>query len=170
MLKAIVLPGITLLASAGVSLGMPAAPSPAERRFVLDAPPAPSAGHRPPRTRGVRVFTRAGDGLFYVNAMVNGAPVRFVVDTGSNVVVLTRRDAARIGMPSTDAGSVAMQTVGGATRMHSGTVDRIEIAGQSIENVDAAMVENGLNVSLLGQSALSQLDSIRFAGDRLELN
>lgn len=168
MLKVIVLSGATLLASAGISAGGHGAPSPAGLRFALS--PASSAEEVPEPARASHRSVRERDGLFYISAVVNGVPVRFVVDTGSNIVVLTKRDAARVGMTPTTGTAVAIQTVGGAARMHSAKVDRINVAGQSLEDVDAAIVEDGLDVSLLGQSALSRLDSIRFEGDRLELN
>ncbi|MGU3390537.1 retropepsin-like aspartic protease family protein [Sphingomonas sp. M1A8_2b] len=170
MLKLFVLSGTILLASAGASLGMPATPSPAAKTFALAVPSLKTAANAQPSAGTSHRFARASDGLFYVNAKVNGTPIRFVVDTGSNIVVLTRRDAARARLAPAGASALALQTVGGATRMQGATVDRLEIAGQSLEHVDAATVENGLDVSLLGQSALSQLGSIRFAGDRLELN
>ncbi len=170
MLKMLALSGAILLASAGASLGMPAAPSPAGKTFALAVPPigATDAQHRP--GRAPHSFARATDGLFYVTAKVNGTPVRFIVDTGSNIVVLTGRDAARVGAAHTAARAPVLQTVGGATRMQGVAIDRLEIAGQSLDHVDAATVEHGLDVSLLGQSALAQLESIRFAGDRVELN
>ena len=48
-------------------------------------------------------ITRSADGLFYVTAIVNGAPVRFVVDTGSTIVVLTPEDARNVYLASDTA-------------------------------------------------------------------
>jgi aspartyl protease family protein len=170
MLKVIVLSGTMLLASAGISVGVPFAPTPADKTFPLTVPAHLVDGRGGLPEKVGRTIVREDDGLFYINAQVNGMPVRFVVDTGSNVVVLTQRDAVRVGMAPSATTSAEMRTVGGATRMRSGTVARIDIAGQSLKNVDAATVEGGLGVSLLGQSALSQMQSITFAGDRLEMN
>jgi clan AA aspartic protease (TIGR02281 family) len=171
MLKTLALSGTLLLTSTGLSLGLPHAPSAAGKTFALTTPPVaqhPQHGLAAKQLR--RTIHRAHDGLFYINATVNGQPVRFIVDTGSNVVVLTKRDAARIGMTSSSADTVALQTVGGAAPMQRGSIDRLVVAGQSLENVDVATVASGLDVSLLGQSALARLQSLRFEGDRLELN
>lgn len=169
MLRSLALSGILLLTSTGLSLGSPKAPSAAGKTFALTETTPPVAT-TPDRRRSIdRTILRARDGLFYVNASVNGKAVRFIVDTGSNIVVLTKSDAARIGMvPSSDG--AALQTVGGASAMQRGSVDHLVVAGQSITDVDAAAVDSGLAVSLLGQSALSRLQSLRFEGDRLELN
>ncbi len=40
-------------------------------------------------------ITAADDGGFYIMGQVNGAPVRFVIDTGANGVLLSPADAAR---------------------------------------------------------------------------
>jgi aspartyl protease family protein len=41
---------------------------------------------------------RAFDGHYYLTLAINGVPVEFVVDTGATDMVLTRADAARIGL------------------------------------------------------------------------
>jgi aspartyl protease family protein len=109
------------------------------------------------------------DGLFYIVAEVNGKPVRFVVDTGASVVVLNRNDAARVGLTTAIAGT-RVDTAGGATAMHRATIAHVAIAGQTIHNVDAAVVGGNLEVSLLGQSVLSQLQSLTLKRGRLQLN
>lgn len=110
------------------------------------------------------------DRLFYVTARVNGKPVRFVVDTGSSVVILTRSDALAAGVKDLDGPALSVTTASGASAMRAVNLDKVELAGQALENVDGAIVDADLKVSLLGQSALSRLQSIRFVGNTLELN
>ena len=49
---------------------------------------------------------RASDGHFHAQLEVNGRPVRFMIDTGASDIVLSRRDAERVGTTSevVDAG------------------------------------------------------------------
>jgi aspartyl protease family protein len=111
-----------------------------------------------------------GDGLFYVNALVNGKPLRFLVDTGASVMVLTAADAKRVGLEIAEGhynGNV--QTVGGRTEMAWATVDHIQIGGRDVRQLRAAVVRAGLGVSLLGQNALSQFESVTIKGDRLSI-
>lgn len=110
-------------------------------------------------------ISRSRDGLFYVQAQVNGMPVRFVVDSGSSVVVLNAADAARAKV-GVGAG-VNVETANGSAVMHRARIDNVVLAGRTLVNVDAAIVRSDLEVSLLGQSALSQFGSVTFAGDRL---
>lgn len=135
---------------------------------AVPQPVAPSDGSPIPlRSR----FTRAPDGLFYVTARVNGIKVRFLLDTGATMVVLTRADAARIGAPrATKAGSAVMETAAGSATIDRVTLDHVAIGGHQVEAVDAAVVRHGLKVSLLGQDLLSRLGPVTMSGDALELN
>ena len=111
---------------------------------------------------------KQADGLFYVTAKVNGTPIRFVVDTGANIVVLTGSDARRAGVKS-GIGSERIETAAGGSAMRWATLGRVDLAGRQLTGTRAAIVESGLKVSLLGQTALSQLQSVTLAGERLEL-
>jgi aspartyl protease family protein len=142
--------------------------------FTGATPPAPAPAFHPPvaaRAGQLHSLTlaRAPDGLFYVTAAVNGVPVRFVVDTGANVVVLTGADAAAAGVSGGSAGG-ALHTAGGTARMRRATIVRLTIGGHAIAGADAVIVGNdGPPHSLLGQSALSQLESVTLRGHRLHL-
>jgi len=111
-----------------------------------------------------------GDRLFYVSALVNGKPVRFLVDTGSSLVILTEADARQAGVDDLGSPALHVETASGASAMRAANLKRVDLAGQVIHNVDGAIVDGNLKVSLLGQSVLSKLRSVRFAGNRLELN
>lgn len=114
------------------------------------------------------VIEQAEDGLFYVEARVNGAPVQFVVDTGSSVVILNGPDAARAGVGADD--SVDVETAGGSAQMARARIANVVFAGKTMTGVDAAIVKRDLKVSLLGQSVLTQLASVSFKGRHLEMH
>jgi aspartyl protease family protein len=113
---------------------------------------------------------RGADGLFHLTATINGASVRFLVDTGASTIVLTKADAARVGvLPPQSAFNQSAETAGGQTSMARVTLAHME-AGPSVGmNVSAAIAGDGLGVSLLGQSWLSQLHSVMIEGDRMVL-
>lgn len=124
---------------------------------------APAAGSG---QRGATRINRSADGLFYVEALVNGEPVRFVVDSGSSLVVLTRADAERSDV-GTGSRSARLQTAGGVTAMRHATIKTMHLAGRSLAGVEAAIIDDSIEVSLLGQSALSQIDRIEIDRQRL---
>ena len=111
---------------------------------------------------------RSPDGLFYINARVNGAPVRFLVDTGASAIVLTKADAARAGiLPDARAFSESADTAGGRTSMARIKLAHLTAGATERREVDAVIASEGLGVSLLGQSWLSRLASLQIEGDRM---
>jgi aspartyl protease family protein len=158
----VVLVGVAL-AAPGLQRAESEAPATrAERETV----PAAAATH-PGRAGGLAAqeLVRAPDGHFYADAQVNGAPIRFMVDTGATAVALTREDAQRAGLQLGPERSVA-RGVGGLVEVIPVTVDRIALGGLEARHVRAAVVED-LDVSLLGQSFLSQVGSVEIRGDRM---
>ena len=155
--------GVALLAP-GLDRVAPSAPQ--------AAPSAPE-GEAPARmaTAGnglaAHELERAGDGHFYVEAQVNGARVRFLVDTGASVVALTPADAQRAGiaLPSDRTRAIG---AGGEVEVMPVSIDRIAVGPLSATRVRAAIAPQ-LPVSLLGQSFLSQVGSVEIRGDRMVL-
>ena len=135
---------------------------------IVGAPadaPAPTIEH----TARAR-YTRADDGLFYVPATVNGKQVRFLLDTGANMVVLTPEDARRIGVEvGVDGASDSIETAAGRSSMDRVVLDRVRVAGQDVKRVEAAVVRDGLHVSLLGQNLLSRLGPITMTRDHIQV-
>jgi len=134
--------------------------------FAWGASESPASFEQP---AGAEIM-RAADGLFYVDMKVNGRPIRFLVDTGANVMVLTASDAARVGAtPEARKFSNQIATAGGNARMAWTRLDHVELAGREVHGLQAAIVQQGLDVSLLGQNMLSKLGSVTIEGDRLRM-
>ena len=113
---------------------------------------------------------RAGDGHFYADGRVHDRPTRFLVDTGASMVVLTGPDAEAAGLAWDEADLTEIGR--GATGPVYGVrvrLDSISVGGIEVHDVDAAIVPNGLDVSLLGQSFLGRLDGVRIENDRMVL-
>lgn len=115
-------------------------------------------------------LTRRGDGHFHIIALVNNVDVEFMVDTGATDVVLTQRDAERIGLdPETLNYTQRAMTANGTVRGAPVMLDRFEFAGIEDLRVRATVNEGDLRVSLLGMSFLSRFTRIAIEGDRLIL-
>jgi len=115
-------------------------------------------------------ISRSRDGLFYLDAHISGHPVRFLVDTGANVTVLTRSDAERLGLTGDGMRGAVLETAGGPTSMRWTKIPKMRVANKPITNVDAAVIERGIKVSLLGQNVLSRLNGMTFTGDQLQIH
>ncbi|WP_156841876.1 retropepsin-like aspartic protease family protein [Novosphingobium aquimarinum] len=139
-------------------------------RIALVTPPQDRESAREAWLSGETVLPRSGDGHFYANVQIDSRDLRMLVDTGASVVALTGEDAEAIGLTWSDAdlreiGRGASGPVQGVPVM----LDRIELGGLEARNIRAAIVPEGLDVSLLGQSFLSQLPGVRIDGDRMML-
>jgi aspartyl protease family protein len=114
-----------------------------------------------------RELRRAPDGHFYADAQVNGTTIRFLIDTGASIVVLTRQDAQRAGIQLPSARALAMG-VGGPIEVIPVTLDRVAVGGIEARGVEAAIADE-TPVSLLGQSYLQHLGSVEIRGDTMVL-
>ena len=114
---------------------------------------------------------RSWDGHFIATAMVEGNPVKMIVDTGASTVVLRIQDAKRLGIETKGLRyTVPVQTANGSSQAARVKLDGISIGNIRINNVEALIAKPGtLHQSLLGMTFLSRLRSYEFAGDYLEL-
>jgi aspartyl protease family protein len=97
------------------------------------------------------------DGHFYVTALVNGAKVRFVIDTGASTIVLTERDAERAGFDPAALSFVGMaSTANGAVATAPVRIDSFSLGDVTDRNIAASVNGGELDTSLLGMSYLSE--------------
>lgn len=158
--------GLLGIAVLGPSLRQaePATATPAERpAAVADSPvPVPGDGGL-----SGREIARSADGHFYAEAQVNGAYVRFMVDTGASVVALTRADAQRAGI-ALPPDRARASGAGGEIEVIPITIERIALGPLEARDVRGAVAQD-LPVSLLGQSFLSRIGRVEISGDRMVL-
>ncbi|TNF18754.1 MAG: TIGR02281 family clan AA aspartic protease [Rhodobacteraceae bacterium] len=113
---------------------------------------------------------RSPDGHYYLTLDVNGAPVRFVVDTGASSIVLLERDAEAAGIDlSRLRYTGTAMTANGAVRTARVVLDEIGLAGMEDRRVTAFVNEGEMAESLLGMSYLQRFDRLEISGGRLIL-
>ena len=121
------------------------------RPTPLDTPPPTSrlTVHADPRNQ------------FMITALANGAPVRFLVDTGATLVVLTAKDARTAGIDLRDlVFNEVVHTSNGMVRAASVLLREIRVERLSIRDIRAAVLEKA-DQSVLGMSFLSRLKSFQ---------
>lgn len=139
-----------------------------EAEGFASGPPKPGSG----------AISKASDGHFWADAQVSGAPVggvqgparnvHFLVDTGATAVALTPEDAEKLGIKAADLKyGHNVTTAGGNARAAAVTLASISINGARLENVQALVVSDGLDVSLLGMSYLGRLTRFEATRDTL---
>jgi|GEM_PF-1875863 len=114
---------------------------------------------------------RAGaHGQFTVDAEVNGETVRFLVDTGASKVVLTPKDARRVGYASSDLEyTERFQTANGEVTAAPIELRSIRIGALEMRDVEASVNGGPLGISLLGMTFLGRLERYEIEDDRLVL-
>ncbi len=111
----------------------------------------------------------AEDGHFYLTAEVNGTKVLFVVDTGASDIVLTERDAERVGLnPATLNYFGTAMTANGPVETAPVRLGTLSLGGLTDTNVPAVVNGGALDTSLLGMSYLGRHE-VTFTRDRLIL-
>ena len=109
------------------------------------------------------------DGIYYIFANVNGVSTRFVIDTGSDDVVLTRKDAQRAGIDISKLDfSEDFDAASGSGVEADATVSKLAISQLSVTNFPISVEQEG-GASLLGMTFLHRLKSVEIRNGRLYL-
>lgn len=113
---------------------------------------------------------RAQDGHYYVTLQINGAPVRFVVDTGATSMVLTREAAQRAGI---DGGQLRYlteaMTANGTVQTARVMLDSVALGPFEDSRVPAYVNAGEMENSLLGMSYLDRFSRLEITGGTLVL-
>ena len=113
---------------------------------------------------------RAQDGHFHLTVRINDVPVEFLVDTGATDIVLTHRDAERVGLdPDTMPFLGRANTANGVVETAYGSVDSVALGPFRFTDVGVAVNSGDMAGSLLGMSFLSRFSRLEISGNRLLL-
>lgn len=127
------------------------------------------ASFQPSGKGGVTLYAEP-NGHFHADGLINGAPVRFLVDTGATVIVLNSHMAKGIGLDYRRSGRPGYaQTAAGIVRTYNLKLDKVELGTILLYDVEASVIEGPFPTeALLGMSFLGRVE-MRREGDRLEL-
>lgn len=113
---------------------------------------------------------RGGDGHFHAIAEINGAPIRFLIDTGASELVLSRRDAETAGVNPDDlVFSVPSRTANGLIQSAWTRLGSVTLGPFSDHGVRALVNGGELRGSLMGMGYLSRFGRVSIEGDRMIL-
>jgi len=157
--------GVLLAAAAGAIVsrqaGAPAPPQVLAASGEAGAQPgdtANAAGEEPLANRHSVLIRRGTDGHFHARVYINDYPVDMLVDTGATSIVLTPEDARRAGLPaSTLEPDVMVSTAAGRVPAALARLKSVRIDRVTVEELDAIIMPEGLETSLLGMNFLNSL-------------
>lgn len=110
------------------------------------------------------VLTADAQGHFYTTGYINGASVRFMVDTGATMISIGANDARRIGLDPGRGMQAMTHTANGQVRVFLVKLDSVRVGDVVLNNVEAMVHPNDLPVTLLGMSFLNRMEMRRSAG------
>lgn len=112
---------------------------------------------------------KASDGHFWVNAKVNGAKVRFLVDSGATMTSLSIDAAERAGVDASDGIPVIVETANGVVRAHRGEAELLEVGTIRRRAFPVHVSRAFGEMNVLGMNFLSSLASWGVEGPWLVL-
>lgn len=128
-------------------------------------------GIHPVQVAGADVMTlpRADDGHYYATLEIGGVAVQFMADTGASDVVLTARDASRLGLGTADTVFTGQaMTANGPVRTARVRLEDVRFGPFADAEIPASVTSGDMDISLLGMSYLGRFD-ISISGDRMVL-
>lgn len=120
---------------------------------------------------GETVVPMSSDGHFWVDAMVNGSEVRFLIDTGATMTGISQ-DAARAAGIEPDPNEMPLQlnTANGTITATVGRAGELSFGSITAKGLAVAVPrELDDDTNVIGMNLLSQLESWRVEGDQLIL-
>lgn len=137
-----------------------------KRRISIGEGPLRIAGNSAEQSQNAMLrLVPDARGHYWTQGAVNGASVRFMVDTGATYVAINTDDAKRAGIDYRAGQQVVMNTANGQSLAWLVKLDRVSIGGLMMHGVEASVHESGLPVALLGMSFVKRLDMRREGGD-----
>jgi len=100
-------------------------------------------------------------GHFVTVGSINGAATRFLVDTGASSIGMSGAEARRLGIDYLKGERIMMSTANGVVPAYRITLNTVKIGDVAVNQVQAAVSETSMDVTLLGMSFLNRVEMKR---------
>jgi len=124
-----------------------------------------------PKGKSSVILYPGTNGHYFTEGLVNGVPVRFMVDTGATIIGISSVTAERIGIDYRKMGRPGyVNTAGGIIPTFYVKLNSVKVGEITMYNVDATVVEGSSpREALLGMSFLGNLNMTRDS-EKMELS
>ena len=98
-------------------------------------------------------------GHHFTEGQINGATLKFIVDTGASTIAMNSGDARYAGIDYKKGERVQIQTANGIVSGYHVVIGTLKLGNLTLNQVDATVLEGGSPaVVLLGMSALNRME------------
>jgi aspartyl protease family protein len=139
----------------------PASAARATESVAAEAPAAPAPPQR--QSSGYREASLETDqgGQYSANVLINGTPVRMLVDTGATIVSVSASTARRLGLSPSAGRKILIHTANGQSTASPTILRSVSLDGLYMNDVEALILApQAGEENLLGESFLKRLMSV----------
>ncbi len=114
---------------------------------------------------------KSEDGHFWVDAKLNGKPIRLLVDSGATITALSLESARLANIDLSGSGfPIFIETANGTVKAQRANVTSFNIGPIERKDFSVTVSKSFGDTNVVGMNFLSTLDSWRVEGDELLLN
>ena len=119
---------------------------------------------------GAILFPKQADGHFHVTLNVNGIEIPFLIDTGATTVILSQKDAQKLGFdPNKLAFWDSANTANGEVKLAPVRLATVALERHVDRNIAAYVNAGKLPVSLLGMSYLCKFSRLEITQEHISI-
>jgi aspartyl protease family protein len=133
------------------------------RRETLGLGSAVAASYAQPGAREIRIVRDSERRGYFVDGLVNGRAVRFLVDTGATSIAMSEQQANRLGiLHRVDGQPVSVGTAAGQAMGHQVLLREVSVGGLRLRDVRAVVIDGDsprhvlLGMNVLGEFEIDQ--------------
>ena len=113
---------------------------------------------------------QSADGHYWVNAKVNGKPVRFLIDSGATTTAMTLDTARATNVEIYESGfPTVLTTANGTVEAQRGQIGSLEVGPMTARDMSVVVAEEFGDSNVIGMNFLSSLGSWRVEGNEMIL-
>lgn len=115
------------------------------------------------------ILRRDTDGHFWANAMINGKPLRMMIDSGASITAISDDARRELGLSRESGFGAVVTTANGPVKVERITIPQMAVEHIIIDEMTVVTSPQFGDTNVLGMNFLDQLQSWTVSGDKMTL-